>query len=63
MKNKTEEKNVPAGSRAEVLGETFEKGEPVIGGQEGMWRHKLGGREDMLKYLQTAERYWFGKEE
>ena len=62
MEDKTEEKNTSGRDISEVLGETFEKGEPVIGGQEGMWRHKLGGREDMLKYLRTAERYWFGKE-
>ncbi len=26
------------------------------------WRKKLRTREEMLKYLQTAERYWFSKE-
>ena len=23
------------------------------------WRKKLAGREEMLKYLQTGERYWY----
>jgi hypothetical protein len=62
MKSESKEKKAPVKIRSEVLGETFEKGAPAIGGQEGMWRHKLGGRADKLKYLQTAERYWFGKE-
>ncbi len=26
------------------------------------WRKKLNTREEMLKYLQTAERYWFSQE-
>ncbi len=26
------------------------------------WRKKLRNREDMLKYLQTGERYWFSKD-
>lgn len=26
------------------------------------WRKKLRTREEMLKYLQTAERYWFSQE-
>ncbi len=41
----------------EVLGPTYDAGKP-----EGPsnWRHKLQTREDMLKYLQTGERYWYG---
>ena len=43
----------------DVLGPTYEPGKP-----EGPynWRKKLKNREDMLKYLRTAERYWFSKE-
>jgi len=26
------------------------------------WRKKLRNREEMLKYLKTAERYWFSDE-
>ena len=28
----------------------------------GNWRKKLKNREEMLKYLQTGERYWFSKD-
>ncbi len=45
-----------------MLGATFEKGKPKTGGKEGRWRQKLGSREEKLKYLQTAERYWYGKD-
>jgi len=30
--------------------------------ESGNWRKKLKNREEMLKYLQTAERYWFSKD-
>jgi hypothetical protein len=43
----------------EVLGETYALGKPT---GPGNWRGKLETREEMLKYIQTAERYWFGKE-
>ena len=42
-----------------VLGETYEPGQPT---EAYNWRAKLGNREDMLKYLQTGERYWYGEE-
>ncbi len=28
----------------------------------GNWRKKLRSREEILKYLQTGERYWFSKD-
>ena len=28
----------------------------------GKWRQKLGSRADKLKYLRTAERYWYSKD-
>ncbi len=28
----------------------------------GVWRQKLASREEKLRYLETAERYWYGKE-
>jgi len=43
-----------------ILGETYEAGKPS---EPYNWRKKLGSREEMLKYLQTGERYWFGTEE
>jgi hypothetical protein len=45
--------------KKDVLGETYEPGKP-----DGAynWRKKLTSREQMVKYLQTGERYWYGKE-
>jgi hypothetical protein len=45
----------------EVLGETYEPGEP-IGEEAGRWRQKLANRDEKLKYLQTGERYWYSSE-
>ena len=61
MEYKIEEKSAPGRDKVEVLGETFEEGRPE-GEEMGRWRQKLGSREEKLKYLQTAERYWYGKE-
>lgn len=44
-----------------VLGETYEPGKPQ-GKDDGRWRQKLGTRAEELKYLETAERYWYGKD-
>jgi len=61
MEYKVEKKSAPGRDEVEVLGATFEKGKP--GGEEvGKWRQKLDTREERLKYLQTGERYWFGKD-
>lgn len=40
----------------EVLGATYDPGKP-----EGpcSWRDKITTREDMMKYLKSAERYWY----
>jgi len=56
-----EKKNAPGRPEVEVLDETFEPGSPE-GEKAGNWRDKLGNREEKLKYLETAERYWYGKE-
>ena len=61
MEYKVEEKSAPGRDKVEVLGETFEEGKPE-GEERGKWRQKLGSREEKLKYLQTGERYWYGKE-
>jgi len=61
MKYKIEEKSAPGRDKVEVLGETFEEGRPE-GEEAGRWRQKLGSRKEKLKYLQTAERYWYGKD-
>ena len=56
-----EEKSAPNRDKVEVLGETYEKGKPD-GEEMGRWRQKLGERSEKLKYLSTAERYWYGEE-
>ncbi len=61
MTPKVEKKSAPKQEAAKVLGATFEAGKPEQKDM-GMWRQKLGGREEKLRYLQTAERYWFSKE-
>ncbi len=61
MEYKIEEKSAPGRDKVEVLGATFEEGKPEDK-ELGKWRQKLGSREEKLKYLQTGERYWYGKE-
>ena len=61
MEYKVEIKSAPGRDKVEVLGETFEEGKPE-GELTGHWRQKLAKREQMLKYLETGERYWYGKE-
>ncbi len=50
----------------DVLGPAYEKGKPS-GEDQGRWSGKLTSRSDILKYLQTGQRYfysddWFGSE-
>jgi hypothetical protein len=61
MEYKVEKKSAPGRKEVEVLGATFEKGKPE-GKEMGQWRQKLSSREEKLKYLENAERYWYGKE-
>jgi hypothetical protein len=61
MKYVIEEKKAPGRDKVEVLGATFEPGKPE-GADAGRWRHKLESREEKLKYLESGERYWYGKE-
>ena len=61
MEYKVEKKSAPGRKEVEVLGPTFEKGQPE-GEEMGRWRQKLGSRDDKLKYLQNGERYWYGKD-
>ncbi|MFH1002931.1 MAG: hypothetical protein V1780_02170 [Chloroflexota bacterium] len=44
-----------------VLGPTFEKGKPE-GKELGKWRYKLPSREEKIRYLKTAERYWYSQD-
>ena len=61
MATESGKKSVSSQEKVEVLGATFEKGTPDAK-ELGRWRQKLESREDKIKYLQTAERYWYGKE-
>lgn len=61
MEYEVEEKSAPGRDKVEVLGATFEEGKPQ-GEDLGKWRQKLSNREEKLKYLQTGERYWYGKD-
>ena len=61
MKYKIEKKKAPGRGEVEVLGATFEEGKPE-GEDLGKWRQKLENREERLKYLQSGERYWYGKD-
>ncbi len=48
-------------TKVQVLGPTYEKGKPEDK-EMGRWRQKLESRAERLKYLETAERYWYAKE-
>ncbi len=61
MEYKVEEKSAPGREKVEVLGATFDEGRPE-GEEMGQWRQKLSSREEKLKYLENAERYWYGKD-
>ncbi len=61
MEAKAKKKTTSAKNEVEVLGATFEKGKPE-GEEQGKWRQKLSNRDEKLKYLQTGERYWYGKD-
>ena len=61
MEYKVEKKKSPGWGEVEVLGASFEEGRPD-GEDAGRWRQKLESRGEKLRYLQTAERYWYGKE-
>jgi len=62
MEYKVENKKAPGREEVEILGATFDDGKPE-GKELGQWRQKLRNRQEKLKYLQTGERYWYGKEE
>ena len=54
-----EEKTLFSGEKVKVIGPEYEEGAPE---QAHQWRKKIQGRQEMLKYLQNGERYWFSKE-
>lgn len=61
MEYEVTEKFAPNRDKVEVLGATYEAGKSA-GEELGRWRHKLASREEKLRYLETAEHYWYGKE-
>ena len=61
MEYNIEEKSAPGRDKVKVLGATFEEGKPK-GEAAGKWRQKLRNRDEKLKYLESGERYWYGKE-
>jgi len=58
MDYKTEKKDAPGRGKVDILAETYDDGMPS-GEKAGRWRQKLESRDDMLKYLQNGERYWY----
>lgn len=61
MGYKIEKVSAPNRDEVELLGATFEEGKPE-GEDAGKWRQKLDTRAEKLKYLETGERYWYGKD-
>lgn len=61
MQYKVEKKDAPEWGMVDVLCETYEEGRPE-GEILGRWRQKLSNRQDMLRYLENGERYWYAKE-
>lgn len=58
MDYKMEKKEAPGRGQVDILGETYETGEPQ-GEEAGRWRQKLENRDEQLKYLKSGERYWY----
>lgn len=58
MVYKTVKKDAPGRGKVDILGETYEPGQPK-GEVEGRWRQKLESRDEQLKYLKSGERYWY----
>ena len=58
MESETGKKKTDTKDEASVLGETYEKGKPDSN-ELGRWRQKLSSREEKLRYLKAAERYWY----
>lgn len=54
-----DEKEDYEGKKVKVLGPTYEEGKP-----EEMidWRATLQTRDDIIKYLKSAARYWYSRE-
>jgi hypothetical protein len=55
-----EEKCTQRASRSGAGRKPYEPGKPG-GENDGRWRQKLGSRTEELRYLKSAERYWYGE--
>ena len=53
--------SAPDREEVKILGATYEPGKPVKT-EEGRWRPRLQGREEMLNYLKRNERYLYGED-
>jgi hypothetical protein len=50
------------GTDVEILGETYEAGQPANGDKHD-WSAKIGDdKKDMLMFLETGLRYWYAEE-
>ena len=58
MEYQIEKKDAPGRGEVDVLGATYEEGKPEDKSM-GTWRQKIDSRAAKLRYLQTAERYWY----
>ncbi len=47
------------GADVEVIGPDYEAGKPE---SKGLWRDHMANREEMLKYIDTGDRYWYAEE-
>jgi hypothetical protein len=54
-----EEKEDFEGKKVKVLGPTFKEGKPDTTVD---WRVKLTSRDDVVRYIRTALRYWYSNE-
>lgn len=54
---RVEEREAPGRGKVKVLIPIYEPGKPE-GEEVGKWTRKLTSREEILRYLRTAERYW-----
>lgn len=64
MKYNEVEKKDFKGKKVKVLAETYEPGHPeCVGcGEDTGWRSHMATREEKIKYLKNAERYWYSKD-
>lgn len=53
--------SAPGRDEVELLGATYEPGKPAKT-EEGRWRPRLSGREEMLNYLKRNERYLYDED-